>query len=149
MVSKLNTIIQHFSDTQDDEIEGFEKEVLGGIINGVLDGEFSFRKEELKRFINEFSDISLFRVIKSKRGESTPHKIVLVFECVDIADRFKRMLRLNNISYFPGYDLERSEYSDLKGVQSVKNKIVELPIEQDKTHMDYIYSCIDGFSHKA
>lgn len=148
VVSKVNAVTQHFSDIQNDDMEIFEKEIMGGIINGVLNGNFSFRKEELQRFTDEFSDISAFRVIQSKRGEPNPHKIVLVFERIDMADRFKQMLNINSISYFQGYDLERDEYADLRGAQSVKNKIIELPIEKDRKHMDYIYSCVDSFVRK-
>lgn len=144
-VRKLNTIVQRMSDIQDDDIEEFEENILGGIIRGVLEGDFDFRKKELMQFTSEFKNQEIFRIVEAQRGESNPHKIVLIFYGIDVAYRFRTMLNSRHISFYSGYDLENDKFSNLKGCQSVRNKIVELPIENDRSHMDYLYQSVKDF----
>ncbi len=130
---------------ENDDIEEFEKELLGGSLAAQLNGSLDYRKKVLSSVTNRYENVSSFRVVVGMRGETNPHKIVLAFceknTCID----FKNFLAKRNISFFSGYDISGDRFSDLNGCRSVDGLIVELPIEENLMHMKYIMDSIDSY----
>lgn len=141
--SKINLLVQKFSNIENDGMEKFEDKILGGILSAQLDGSLNYRNLVHDYFCTKYSDTLYFRIIKGERGSSRHTKIVLIFNSCENCKSFKNLLNKRQICFFPGYDLSEKQFDTFIGCSSVRNCIVELPIESDKEHMKYIEETID------
>ena len=141
----INRILLKTIDITYDEICEFEKEILGGILWNNLENKFSFRKKYYFKFIEKFDNYSYFRVLKSIRGESNPHKFVIIFYSQILANKFLNYMKENNIYASNGYVLLNDDLRYLPNAKEIDKKIIELPIEDNSDRMDYLFRKIEEF----
>jgi len=116
-----------FKDLKYDDIAPFEKPILGGILKA---NELSrFREEYISELIEEFGDNSHFKIINGKRGQSNTHKIVLLFSDPSSASLYKSFFLNNQVYYSDGYELLDQKHCI--NALSVKDRVIELPLEDD------------------
>ena len=144
MVSKIRNKLETFFDLKDDRMAKFEEKILGGIINGVLSGEFDFRDRYISRFISEFSNSKL-RPIKNVGGESRGHKLVFVVQSRKDGVKMCSHLDKQKICYINGYRLLISNHNELPNCNDLSGRIFELPIEKNHERMEYIFNVLDEF----
>ncbi len=125
-----------------DRMEPFEEELIGGFLWGNLSlaGE---RRQIHKRFAEHFSEQKVFRVIQASRGEANPCKVVLLFQKENECSGLKAFLAAHGICSFGGYQYLPGEVENLVMTKKIVNHVIELPIERDALHMDYIYRVIE------
>ncbi|GHT69687.1 hypothetical protein FACS1894110_19640 [Spirochaetia bacterium] len=123
----------------------FEYPVLGGIINDLLNGKFSFRREYSEKFASKFIINPCFDIIKSSRGIPYVHKLVIKAKTVLIADQLIKYLGKKHIYCSNGYALLTHDMSMLPHASNINNRIVELPIEDDTDKMDYLFKKVEQF----
>jgi len=76
-------------DVTNDDMNKFEKNILGGIINSISENKFDFRGKYFSEFVSEFENSNnFFKVIKTRRGEANNYKFVLIFDNRKIAEKF-------------------------------------------------------------
>lgn len=125
-----------------DRMEPFEEELLGGYLWDNLD-LINRRRDIHEQFLERFSNQSKFRVIQACRGEANPCKIVLLFnkeeECLSLKDCMTR----NGISYFGGYNFLPGKNKDIDVTKKVINHVIELPVEMNVSHMNYIGNVVE------
>ncbi len=127
-----------------DEMEEFESDLSGGYLWGNLDF-INQRKQIYNEFVNKYDACELFRIIKNIRGESHPCKIVLHFNTKDACNKFKSHLREWGISIFGGYMPLPGSGESLFITHQIVDCVVELPIEINRSHMNYIKNAIDDY----
>lgn len=135
-------IVNRTIDIYDDDICSFEKKILGGI----LESKFEFRKFYTKSFSDKFKSNQNFKVLREVRGESNPHKIVVVFFTKEQAKEFLLYMKKNNISVLNGYSLLTEDLQYLPNAKKVDKKVVELPIEDDEKKMNYLFKKVEEFN---
>lgn len=148
MISKMNIVMHKISNIEDDSVERFEERKLGGIFWAQLKGNLEFRKCWYDEFMEQFGNEELFRILKSKRGASVSHKIVLVFRNEVICDDLKKALSNRLISYYSGYDISDIRFDNYEGCRKIRNCIIELPIEDNEKHMQYLLDTIKEWLNK-
>ena len=134
-------------DIKNDKICDFEKHILGGILYDALTHDFSFRQKYHNIFVDMFKNNKYFTVIKNIRGEANNHKIVIVFRNKNITSRFLRYMEQNNISVLNGYLLLGDDLENLPNAKIIDRCIVELPIEDDKQKMKYLFDKVKEFGN--
>ena len=130
-------------DITNDDICEFEKDILGGILQDNLNKKFDFRNKYQINFLEHFSYNKHFRVLKNMKGEANNHKFVLIFENSRLANDFINYMNKNNIYASNGYKLLTNELKYLENAKKIDRCVVELPIEQDKEKMDYLFKTIN------
>jgi dTDP-4-amino-4,6-dideoxygalactose transaminase len=143
--SFLDILLFKIFDITDDDICEFEKEIVGGILFGNLNGKFNFRNIYTKEFIKKFEKAKNFRVLKNIRGEANNHKFVLIFFDSNKAKNFIRFMKNNNIYCSNGYKLLSKNLENLPNAKKINNCVVELPIENDKNKINYIVEKVEEF----
>lgn len=132
-------------DLTEDGISEFEKKVLGGIMNSIIDGDFKFRNYYNNIFINEFSNNPYFRPVKALRGNTHNHKLVLIANSKEIAKNLISYLGSNGFycsnSYVPLCD----DISGMEGMKTIEGKVIEIPIENSADKMNYLFSRLRNF----
>ena len=141
VINIFSRIFLKFIDIYDDNICKFEKEIIGGI----LKEKFDFRKKYHNKFIKDFDNNSNFRIIQNIRGESNPHKIVILFYDKLIAINFLEYMNKNSISVLNGYPLLSDD--NLINAKNIENKVVELPIEDHENRMNYMFEKVEKFEY--
>lgn len=129
-------------DIKNDKYETFEKVKMGGVVSAVLDGSWCFREEYYNNFVTRFLGSNHFRVIMNARGKGIRHKIVLVFDNIDAASSLKDTLKQNSVSFFQGYAV-LGEIECFPNAKDIVGKIIELPIEDDNSKMNYLMGVIE------
>lgn len=130
-------------DIINDKPERFEKYILGGVIDANIDEAREYRTY----WHNIFSGINLSagcRLISNLRGVPNNCKIVYLFEEKEFRSHFIKFLNEKDIAYYLGYSIPQ-EAGHLVNVNSVSDRIVELPIDSRKEKMQYMCDCISGF----
>lgn len=133
-------------DILNDDYCGFETLMFGGVLEDNIKAMNGFRRKYMNDFISRFSNNQLFRIVKPLRGENNPHKFVLIFYDLKNASVFRRYMTDMNIFTYGGYDLPNSS-RDLPNCRNTVGKIVELPLEDNQQHMDYLFQCVDSFNY--
>ena len=150
LTKKFSSIVDRvtnklFSFWNDDLCE-FEKDILGGILEANFTDEYAFRNKYIEEFCAKFKDSKNFRVLHSLRGKANGHKIVLIFKEKSIAKRFITFLNKNSIYASNGYRLlEHNE--DTPNAKYIEYRVVELPIEESKEKMDYLFVKVKEFEN--
>jgi dTDP-4-amino-4,6-dideoxygalactose transaminase len=145
-INIISRVLSKFIDTKDDDICEFEKKILGGILNNNLNNGFGFRKKYFDDFIDIFKNNKYFRVIQNIRGISNPHKIVVLFYEKKLAKRFIEYMSKNNINMLNGYPLLTDNLKLLPNSNNIAKKVVELPIENNKERMKYLFTKVEEFN---
>ncbi len=140
-------IYNRFIDTCFDDICNFEVEILGGILDSLFKGDFDFRKSYSEKFYRSFSNNSLFRVLTSLRGNSSAHKIVLIFNKDQDLIAFEKHLKENAIFSMCGYKMLKDDPETLPNAKELSGKIIELSIENDPEKMAYLFEKVEIFVH--
>lgn len=142
VIRLLFVLLDKHVNIENDRIEGFEVKLLGGYLWQNLE-----RIEERKRILDAYVEqlkSNDYRIITGIRGESNPCKIVLLFQDKKICDCYKTYLNENNIAWFGGYKGLLEDLSSLRNTSLVVNHIIELPIELNESHMEYMLHCLKG-----
>lgn len=140
MINTIKRINLKYTNLQYDNICKFENQILGGILDGVLTYMMDFRKKYLKEFSDEFSKDSDFRIVSAIRGVPNNHKIVLVFDNDQLAKKIISFCISKKITITSGYHLCSEKLAEIPNANAIKNRIVELPIEDNHEQMDYLFS---------
>jgi len=148
IINLISRIQMKFIDIVDDDICEFEKEILGGILDANLNSGFSFREMYYREFFNNFKNNRYFRVVDALYGSSNRHKFILVFITKEMADRFISYLRDFSIYCSNGYKLLSSNLKELPNAKKLNRRVVEIPIEDDKDKMKYLFKKVKKFEYK-
>jgi len=141
-INILTRLCLRYFDLYYDKISRFEESILGGILNGVLTEMKTFRIKYFREFYNEFSNNSLFRIIKAKRGVPNNHKIVLIFHNSRLAEIFISFCKEKKLLIGKGYKLFAKKSSEIANAIAIENRVVELPIEDNKERMEYLFNVV-------
>lgn len=144
-VNFFTNLVLKFVDITYDNICEFEKEILGGILHYLLLNKFKFRKEYVERFNIEFNENNLFKIVKNVRGEANNHKIVIIFNETKYSLEFLNFMQKNKIAVLNGYNLLTNDLQDLPNAKIIDKKVVELPIENNKKRMEYLFCKVKEF----
>lgn len=137
ILKRIYGIWDRFFYVGNDKMEAFESDLLGGFLwdNIALAEE---RRKLHKRVSKELSTQAAFRVIQACRGKANPCKIVLLFQKEEQCNSLKKLLEKNRICYFGGYDYLPGKIENLTVTSKVVNHVIELPLEMNDAHMDYM-----------
>ena len=127
-----------------DDCSEYDEKLLGGYFWDSL--QFvEKRRHILQKFMEKYNTIQLFRVVTNIRGTSHPCKIVLVFcdrdECRKARDYFTEKKVM--VGY--GYSPIQGTTEGIDTTMKLYPRILELPIELNDEHMDYIVRTLDEF----
>ncbi len=136
------------TDISNDDICNFEKEIIGGILLDNINGNFDFRENYIKSFISKFKKSSYFRIIEPIRGIANRHKFILLFNSKDIAKNFIKYMQEFSIYASNGYTLLSKDLEALPNAKEINKKVVELPVEDDKEKMKYLFEKVEKFEYK-
>ncbi len=145
ILNYFRRVLERFIDISNDEISSFERKILGGILNFTLFEKFHFRKKYYAEFLVKFDGNSCFRVLQASRGHPQPHKIVLICKTSNVTNLLLKYLQLNLIYACKGYLPLTSRFDNLPNLLSLKDRIVEIPIEDDEQSMIYLLRVIESF----
>jgi len=143
--TKLKNLFMRFNDITYDGICDFEVKILGGILQSLNKGNFNFRNDWAASFEKKFENNKYFRVIKSLRGKPSHHKIVILCKDKDTTDRLKDYLINSDIFCLAGYNPLTYDMTNLPNTKSVIGRILELPIENDNSKMNYLIDTVAAF----
>lgn len=136
--SKLSSKIEN------DGIEEYEKNILGGVLDVSLNKAKNYREF----WIREFEKISITDdccMIQSTRGDySNNCKLVYVFRNIEAKEKMLEYLKSKSISYYEGYEIPL-EADNCSNAKSIDGMVVELPIDGDNEKMKYLKDCIHVF----
>ena len=142
-INLFSRLLLKIVNVYDDDLCKFEKEILGGVFISNLENKF--RKKYLDIFEQKFNKNRYFRVLKSLRGDSNPHKFVIIFYNKNDATKFLKYMLKVNISVLNGYDLLTDDYENIPNAKSIDKKVVELPIEDNEEKMNYLFEKVEQF----
>ncbi len=127
-----------------DTMAKFENRILGGCIQALFDGKFSFYDSVWNYFNGKLVENDEFQVIKNIHGQkSVQRKIVLLFRDKAKCEKMKQHLREKRIGIFEGYRLLPGDYTDIPNTMRIVNHIIELPIENNIERMEYMLNTIN------
>jgi hypothetical protein len=144
-VARLARFVEHRADLTNDGICRFEEPILGGVLSGLLNGAFAFRQRFHERFVTTFREGACFRAIQSIRGQPHNHKLVLLAQSAQAAAALKRHLEEHGIACLEGYAPLTAELSELPTLRSILGRVLELPIEDDRAKMDFLFERLSRF----
>jgi len=123
----------------------FEEEILGGVLWSNLESKFDFRVKYHNLFSEQFDKNNIFSIVKNIRGHQKNHKIVILFQKINDAQKFIEYMFANGIYVLNGYRLLCGKCDNLPVCVSIDKKVVELPIEDDDKKMHYLISKVKEF----
>jgi len=132
-------LVNKFTDITNNDMSKFENKILGGILQANFNQTFrrNFFKEH--KIILETSPF--FRLVTKGEASTNNHKLVLLFNHRKELEIFKENLKMKGIFSNYGYSLLSGE-GDTPVAQSVYDKILEIPIEENSTKMRYLIKCL-------
>lgn len=145
IVNRVKSVSMKLVNLAHDNMAPFEGYILGGIVDGVLNGEFEFRKEYVRRWVSLLENQNYLRPIINVRGTASPHKLICVAETRSLADRFRMRLRENRFYSSAGYRLIDKQCNKTPHAASLSQRIIEIPIEQDQSKMDSVFAVTKAF----
>jgi dTDP-4-amino-4,6-dideoxygalactose transaminase len=141
----LHIFLHKFVNIYNDKICLFENKIIGGVLLSNIEGKFSFRKELFNDFHRLFSKNPYFKVIQAKRGLPEHHKIVLLFSQDHLALKFINYMIEHQIYVRMGYSPLANSLTSLPNTRKLLNRIIELPIENDRDKMNYLFDKVRLF----
>lgn len=131
-------------DITDDRYEMFEEPLWGGILSEIMENGFSYRKYYWDQFVELFSEVEDFRILRGVRGDSKPHKIVLIFDISEKRDLYFEKLMEHKIFVSKGYSKLSDDITSLENFQALQGKILELPIVDNEEQMKYLFDIFNA-----
>lgn len=132
-------LFNKFTDVTNDDMSKFENKILGGILQANFDQTFRIN------FFNEYKMIletnPYFRLITKGKACTNNHKLIILFNHKNEMEIFKENLKIKGIFSNNGYSL-LSSGSDTPIAQSIYDKILEIPIEENWAKMRYLINCL-------
>lgn len=147
LFSLLRRVLGRVVDVTDDDISNFENEILGGILKNQLSGGFGFRQKWAAEFISRFAVNNHFRVIHSVRGDARPHKLVALCNDANTAKAIIKFLAERGIFALNGYGPLTDNFQYLPNLERIKGCVVEMPIEDNETKMNYLFDTLTEFAN--
>jgi dTDP-4-amino-4,6-dideoxygalactose transaminase len=147
VLSYINIFLDKVFDLKYDNICSFEKPILGGILYANLNNIYSFREKYYIEFTDRFKKNRYFSVVNPLRGIPNHHKLILLFIDKKIAFKFINYMLENNIYASNGYKLLSQDLKYTPNAKSIQNRVVELPIEDDKDKMRYLFKKVEEFEY--
>ena len=138
-------LVAKLADESLDDIAPFEVEIIGGLLQALRDGAFAFRQRQADTFARRFGSSDRFRVVAPLRGKPSSHKIVLHFASASAALVFRSYAGERKIYTGDGYPLLSTNLAELPEAARIDGQIVELPIEDDGTKMEYMFDVVQKF----
>lgn len=141
-LSYLTLILYKLVDWWNDDICSFEKPILGGVLKA--NSQQTFRTEFASQLNAKFLYNPLFSVITAGAPNTNNHKLVLLFNDINIADKCRYFLDSCGIYSSGGYRLLDRD-ADTPIAKGIENKVLEIPLENDKEKFDNIVVKLDSF----
>jgi hypothetical protein len=139
ILTYLTNYLNKNIDYTNDSICNFEKKILGGIIDN------NFKQTFRKIFFSNHKHIleanPHYKLITKGNIGTNNHKLVLLFLNERYLDIYKNQLRIKNIYFNSGY-LLLSNNSNTPNANTLKNLIIEIPIEDDINKMNYLINSL-------
>ena len=145
IILTLSSISDQYSDLTDDAMAEFENNIMGGILNSILYDDFKFRQQYHDEFLNRFSANSFFKPIQALRGKPNNHKLILLAQSKEIADKLTVFLNNAKIYCSNSYSSLSEDLSELEGMQTIRGRVIELPIENNALKMAYLFESLSKF----
>lgn len=140
VIQKIAFKLEKLFPLWNDQMEAFERPILGGILHSLLSGKFDFRKDAFQSIAAQAIHWQGVRLVQAQRGESHPHKWVLIFAEQEQAQVFKAALQKAEISYGEGYSLlHKGNFPQATWVQG---RLVELPLLADPSKQDQLLQTV-------
>lgn len=127
-----------------DQVESFERPLLGGILHSLLNEQYAFRSEWHARFSRLLASTKAIRLIQAERGIAHPHKLVMVVDTPSMAVSFRKFFERSSIFSAMGY----SPLIDSKvfpGATDISDRVVELAIDEDGRRMEFQCHILEKF----
>ena len=146
LINLFSRVLLKFTNIYSDNMCKFEDSVLGGILANNRNDSHFFRNRYHEEFVKAFEGSNQFRVVQSLRGVASYHKIVLLFIDKKKAKVFIDYMLKSNIAVLGGYQLLVDDLGDLPNVKRINHRVVELPIEDNKEKMTYLFNKVKEFN---
>lgn len=140
VVNIVKRISLRYVDLYYDKMCKYEELTLGGILDGLLTYMKEFRSKCLKEFCKEFSKDTHFRILNAKRGTPNNHKIVLICENGQLAQKLLLFCKERNVAITNGYKLLAKNMLEVPNAIAIEGRVVELPIVDNDKRMEYLLS---------
>lgn len=127
-----------------DRMERFEGPILGGILEALFAGRYSFRMKWAERFGALAADAGGLRPVQTVRGVAHPHKFVLVADQPRRAHDLAAFLAVNGIFSAPGYRPLAAE-GDFPALRLIDGRVVELAIDENPERMQCQFEAMQKF----
>jgi hypothetical protein len=132
-------------DIWNDGMAPFEVPLVAAIVNAQIADRHGFRARYAAEAVRRFAGIPGLRLAGSLRGESRPHKLVLIADAAARADRLHAHLDAAGISLGRGYARLAPDPSAVPAASSAIGRVVELPIEDDDAKMEAVFRGVESF----
>lgn len=143
----FSRIMFRIFDIKNDEIELFEKDIIGGVFNQ-LQENISRRRQIINDIKKLFPENKYYRLITGIRGEPSPHKIIIVSNLKEKASKLIDFLLFNKIYAQKGYSLLTKDLEGLNNSKVIDQCVVEIPMEINSHKMNYLKDKLFGFIKK-
>lgn len=129
-------------DLYNDEINEFEKPILGGIL---LANKVQIFRHEMLEFIGkELIQYSNIKLVTLGNRSANNHKIVIICNHVTLANLLIKHLNKSKIYASFGYKL-LNNFGNCPNADSLALRIVEIPLENDMQKNEYIVNQINEY----
>lgn len=113
--------------------------VMGGIIEAVQ-SQYSWRQEWVDKINALLKTKQILRPVVSLRGTAENFKVVIVCSSPAVKEKLATELNKNGIFFSSSYTPYLNEWTP--ETKELQGRVVELPVENDKTKMDLIYKVL-------
>ena len=144
LIQKAAFFSERLFNIQNDCCSAKELDILNGSIHALFNGLFDFREKYYERFCLRFSNQTIFSILKSKRGVSVSPKIAILTKDQTTQKKMSTFLKEKSIETYSGYPLIGNP-EDTPIARRICKNIIELPIENNSSKMDYLFDCIENF----
>lgn len=144
LIGILFAYMDCYTNIENDAMEKFEEELLGGFLWDNIN-LIDKRQEIFNAFVDRLGNKRDFRIIQGVRGTSHPCKIVLHFEKEDVCEKYKEYLTKKKVAWFGGYKGLAGGDNTLRNTTKIINHVIELPVEINECHMNYIIETLNEF----
>ena len=132
ILRKLTALAYRVFDLKYQNVCRFELPLLGGLLAALFGTEFSFRFRQWDELSKCVDFAGGWRVVKAIRGMAYPNKFVLVAPSIESANKLERFLSEFQITFGKGYLPLFKDPAIVPITLDVFNRVVELPLENDK-----------------
>ena len=146
IIRKLRAILEHQFPMWFDQMEDFEKTILGGILRSLDKGDFKVRQHFFQQVLELSSLWRGVRLIQSQRStQIEPHKWVLYFDKIEIKKVLEEKLKENDVVWGEGY-VPLGSKEDCPISYQIQGRVMELPMISDPSQMQalihLVHNCL-------